>query len=168
MGDVKNLREKEAISKLKEIAEGTDMCMFCTGVDEFPFSTRPMSTQEVDEEGNLWFLSNKESHKNSDIQSDGKVQLIYNNTSSYSFLSVAGTASVLYDKAKIDELWKPLFKTWFQEGKDDPNITLIKIRPTEAHYWETKDGKIVSFLKMAAGAITGKEFDTGVEGDLQA
>ncbi|MGE3509589.1 MAG: pyridoxamine 5'-phosphate oxidase family protein [Vicinamibacterales bacterium] len=30
---------------------------------------------------------------------------------------------------KIDELWEPLAKTWFTEGKDDPRITVIKVAP---------------------------------------
>ena len=58
---VENLDQKKAQEKLKELAEKARICLFCTNLDEQPVSTRPMSLQEVDEEGNLWFISSKES-----------------------------------------------------------------------------------------------------------
>jgi general stress protein 26 len=166
MGDIKNLHDQEAITKIKEIGESVKTCMFCTGMDEIPFSTRPMATQEVDEQGCLWFFSDKQSHKNEDIKSDSKVQLIYADPGNTKFLSVYGTATVFYDKTKVEELWNPFIKTWFQEGKDDPNLSLIKVQSHEAYYWNTKDGRIVTLLKIAAGALSGKEMDGSVEGKL--
>ena len=77
MGDIKNLNDHEAIARLKVLAEKIDMCMFCTQPESFPMQTRPMSTQEVDDEGNLWFLSASDSNKNEQIDEDAHVQLIY-------------------------------------------------------------------------------------------
>jgi general stress protein 26 len=44
-------------------------------------------------------------------------------------------------------------KTWFKEGKEDPNISLIKVIPEDAYYWDTKNNKMVSLIKFAMGAI---------------
>ena len=60
-----------------------------------------------------------------------------------------------------------LAKTWFNEGYDDPELTLIKIDPDDGYYWDTKDGKVISLIKMVAGAITGKELNSGVEGRIR-
>ncbi|RYD57338.1 MAG: general stress protein [Sphingobacteriales bacterium] len=166
MGGLKNLRNQEAIDKIKEIAEGIKTCMFCTSAMGVLFETRPMATREVDEEGNIWFLSAKGSNKNEEIKQDDQVQLIYADNSSSTYMVVYGHADVFYDRQKVEELWNPLIKTWFHEGKDDPNISIIRVRPDDAYYWDTKNGKMVSFLKIVAGAITGKTADDGVEGRL--
>ena len=48
----------------------------------------------------------------------------------------------------------------------DPSLTIIKVTPEDGYYWDTKDGKLITLLKMAAGAITGKEIDGSIEGKL--
>ena len=83
-------------------------------------------------------------------------------------MSVFGKAEIVNDRSKIVELWAPMAKTWFKEGKDDPNISLIKVIPEDAYYWDTKNNKMVSLIKFAMGAIgiTPKN-DGGVEGRLK-
>lgn len=167
MGELKNLYGEEAISKLKDIAEGIDICMFCTEVEGLPFSTRPMSTQEVDEEGNFWFFSRRGSNKNKEVLQDDTVQLIYADRSKNQFLSVTGDVDVFLNHHKIEELWSGVMKAWFEEGKDDPELTLIRVRPTESYYWDTKDGKIISMIKFGISAATGIKMDGGVEGNAK-
>lgn len=167
MGDLKNLFGQDAVNKMKEIAEGTNICMFCTQSDALPFPTRPMATQEVDEEGNFWFFSGRESNKNKELRQDDTVQLLYANVPKSEYMSVTGTVDVYTDHAKIAELWNGIIKAWFKEGKNDPNLTLIRVRPTEGYYWDTKDGKMISMLKITVSAATGLSFgDSGIEGNV--
>lgn len=163
---IQNLQHEEAIQKIKDLAKSAKICMFTTNLSKIPLSSVPMATQEVDDEGNLWFLSAKSSNKNQDILNDPRVQLFYTNTGSYEFLSVYGFAAITTDKDEIEKLWSPIVKAWFTEGKDDPEISVIKITPDEAYYWDTKNNKAVSMVKILAGAITGKTMDDGVEGKL--
>ena len=164
MGEIKNLSRTEANKKIRELAEKADTCLFTTNLVQLPLSSRPMSTRAVDEDGNIWFFSRKGSTKNNHIAADNRVQLFYANTSAYEFLSIYGKAMIIKDDEKAKELWSAIAKTWFDGGYDDPELTLLKIVPEEGHYWDSKDGKVVSLFKMIAGAITGKEFDTGIEG----
>ena len=167
MGDVKNLQNKEAIEKMKELAESIDICMFCTNPGSIPFDTRPMSTQEVDEQGNFWFLSTRQSNKDQEIKQDDKVQLIYADRNNSHYLSVSGSASIYYDRDKIEKIWAPEAKAWFTEGKDDPDISVICVKAHEAYYWDTKHGQLVAFAKQIAGAVLGKTLDDSIEGTLQ-
>jgi general stress protein 26 len=167
MGDVQHLDHRKANEKIKEIAEDVDICLFTTNLTEIPLSTRPMSTQKVEEDGTMWFFSEKDSEKNLHIKKDSRVQLFYASRNSSEFLSIYGKASIIKDDNKARELWSPMVKTWFQEGPEDPNLTLIKVIPEDGYYWDTKDGKVVSMLKIAAGAITGRELDGSIEGTLK-
>lgn len=162
-----NLQQQEAVAKLKELAQDIDMCLFCTHVNgKDPSTVRPMSTQQVDDEGNIFFLSDKNSDKNKEVKEDSNVQLFYAHPSKNSFMVVNGEATVFYDRQVIEELWKPLLKTWFQGGKDDPNISIIKIKPSSAYYWDTKGNKMINFFKMLASVATGKTLVDAEEGKL--
>lgn len=167
MGQIKNLLEGSAIKKLKQIAMDADVALLATNILTIPLSTRPMSTQDVGNEGNIWFMSRIDSDKNKDIAKDTRVELFYANKSSSEYLTVYGHAEVLTDRKRIDELWSPMAKAWFNKGKDDPSISLIKVLPVEAYYWDTKENKIISLLKCAISAVTGKENDGGIEGAIR-
>ena len=163
----RDLRGAEAVAKLKELVEKAETCFFWTAVTTSGSSgARPMSVQQVDDEGNMWFLSADDSHKNAEIERDPTVQLFFQGSKHSDFLTVSGTASISRDKAKIEELWEPIVKTWFTEGKDDPRITVIKVAPTGGYYWDTKHGMAVAGVKMLVGAAIGKTLDDSIEGEL--
>jgi general stress protein 26 len=165
---VKDLVNQEAIDKMKELVDHTKVCFFTTHLDTTPLPTRPMYTQLVDEEGTFWFLSDKESEKNFELKDDSRVQLLYANPSKSEFMSVYGHAMVSRDRSKIDELWSPMAKAWFKEGKDDPSLTIIQVIPDEAYYWDTKHNKMVSMLKILSSiASDSKSSDDGVKGKLK-
>lgn len=167
MSNIKNLYNEDAIKKIKDFVNDIKVCMFCTSVTDMPFRTRPMSTLEVDDEGNLWFFSAKSSDKNDEIKNDDTVQLIYSKNSDVHFLTITGKATIVEDQAKKDALWNPIVKAFFPEGKDDPNLSLVKIKPEAAHYWDTVNGKMITWFKMAASAVTGNQNNVGVEGKLK-
>jgi general stress protein 26 len=167
MGSVKNLSDGDAIKKMKEMIDSSGICLFTTQLSEKPLSTRPMGTMKIDANGDIWFFSNSYSNKNREIEDDSKVQLFYSNNSSSEYLSIYGEAEILNDQEKVDELWNPIVKTWFHGGKTDPDITVIKVRPEQAYYWDTKHNKMVSLLKIFAGAVTGVTMDDGVEGQIK-
>ena len=162
-----DLQGTEAGAKIKELASKTGTCFFCTAVRTGqPVAVRPMSVQKMDENGNFWFLSANDSHKNQQIQEDNRVQLLFQGSAHSDFLSIYGTATVSTDKELIKELWEPLVRTWFTGGVDDPRITAIKVETKHGYYWDTKHGNVVAFMKMAAGALLRTTLDDSIEGQL--
>jgi len=162
-----DLSGAKAIEKMKQLVDKAETCFFCTGtISDGSTGTRPMSVQEVDDQGNLWFLSADDSHKNEELSRDPLVRLYFQGSAHSGFLTLNGTASVSRDKARIKELWEPVVKTWFTEGQDDPRITVIKVKPTDGYYWDTKHGAAIAGAKMLVGAAIGKTLDDSVEGQL--
>jgi general stress protein 26 len=94
-----------------------------------------MGAMNVDNDDHLWFFSNKFSNKNKEIENDSHVQLFHSNNSESEYLSIYGEAEILTDRKKIEELWNPIVKAWFHDGKTDTDITIIKVKPAEAYYW---------------------------------
>ena len=162
-----NLSGSDAIEKIRELALHAETCFFCTLIKSGrPFETRPMTIQQVDENGNLWFLSASDSHLNAEIESDPLVQLLFQGSRRSDFLTVNGKASIHRDKKRIKEYWNPIMKTWFTEGEDDPRITVIKVETDSGYYWDNKHGNAIALMKMAVGAAFGKTIDDSIEGAL--
>lgn len=132
-----------------------------------PMQVRPMSVQKVDDDGSLWFLSANDSHKDLELSVDPFVQLLFAGSAHSDFMTLSGKAEISADKKIIDELWQPLLKVWFTEGKDDPRISVIHVVPTTGYYWDTKHNRAIVFAKMVVGAITGKTLDDSIEGRLK-
>lgn len=166
-GEVEDLEYKEAIVKIKELVDHTNICLFVTNFSNTPLQTRPMATQEVDDEGNFWFFSGEDSNKNLEIAEDARVQLFYSNPSKYEFMTVYGHAIISEDRGKIEKLWNPIAKAWFKGGKDDPTLSVIQVIPDEAYYWDTKHSKMISMIKILSSVVSGKTMDDGVEGKLR-
>ena len=167
MSDKKNLNNNEAIDKLKSLVEDIEICLFCTDLKTDDGSTcRPMSVIKVCDQGNIWFFSEKNSDKNRAILDDNNVQLFFSHPAKSSYLVVNGEAEIILDKTKIEELWTPVAKIWFKEGKDDPNISIIKVTPTTAYYWDTDGNKMINFIKMVASVVTGTNLVNGKEGTI--
>ena len=67
----------------------------------------------------------------------------------------------LRDRAMIDELWRPEFKIWFPEGKDDPEIALLRVSLEKAEYWDSPSSTIGYALSFVSSLVTGKQPDLG-------
>jgi general stress protein 26 len=125
-----------------------------------------MNVRRVDAEGNLWFLSASDSHKNKELALDPSVRLYFQGSEHSDFLQLNGRATISTDRAMIKELWATVIQTWFTEGVDDPRITVIKVEPHEGYYWDTKHGTAVAGAKMLLGALLRKTMDDSIQGKL--
>ncbi len=165
--NLEHLNGTEAIAKIKELIGHSDVCFFCTDTETGPsMGVRPMSIQQVTDNGDLWLLSASDSHTNQEIALNPAVKLYFKGSEHSDFMYLAGTAAIVDDKQKIKELWKPVMKTWFTEGEDDPRISLIRGSPVTGYYWDNKNGNFVAGVKMLVGAAIGKTLDDSIEGRL--
>ena len=167
MDEKTNLNAEEGLKKLKQLVDDIDICPFCTDLKTYEGATcRPMSRQEVDEQGNIWFLSEIHSDKNKAILKNKAVQLFFSHPGKNSYLVVNGSAEIIIDRDKIKALWSPVAKVWFTKGKDDPDISLLKVIPSSAYYWNTEGNKMVNILKFLASVATGKQLLDSKEGKI--
>ncbi|MFG6412277.1 pyridoxamine 5'-phosphate oxidase family protein [Roseateles sp. DC23W] len=163
-----DLTGADALERVRQTIKKNQTCFFCTGVSTGgSHANRPMGALEVDDAGVMWFMSAADSHKNAEIQRNPLVWLFFQGSEHSGFASLQGQATIGRDSAKIEELWSPLMKTWFTQGKDDPRITTIAVKLVSGYYWDNKHGDLVAGAKMAIGAAIGKTLDDSIEGTLQ-
>ncbi len=158
---MKSHTQQEGIQKLKELVEQNNVCLFFINLDTDDGSAcSPMYALNVCDRGNIWFLSDKDSHKNSVIKKDNRVQLIFSNPIGNSYFMVNGEAEIRIDKQKTKDLWSPIANKWFKDGKEDPNISIIKVKPQTAYYWDTDSEKMISFFKSESSIENDIVLDT--------
>jgi general stress protein 26 len=163
-----DLRDAAALQKMREISQQAENCFFCTSaLASGPEAARPMNVRQVDEEGNLWFLSASDSHKNEELKRNPSVRLYFQGSKHSDFLLLNGRATITTNRDKIKQLWDPTLRTWFTEGVDDPRITAIKVEPIDGYYWDNKHGDFVAGVKMLLGAALGTTLDDSIEGTLR-
>lgn len=156
MGDIMTLYSQDQIntiaSKIKDVRFG----MFTTVDDDNVPSSRPLTYQQVDNEGNIWFFTTDEAAFTQELARHPDVNVSFSNPDDKLYLSVTGQAYLLKDRAKARELWTPPMKTWFPGGLDDPHLAMIRVRIQTAEYWDASANKMKQLIQRARNALTGR------------
>ncbi len=122
---------------------------------------RPMHLVQDDYDGTIWFFSDKDSAKVYDIKGGHHVCLTFCDHDEGIHVSLSGVAEIDHNKELIDKFWNPFVDVWFPEGKNDPNLTLIKINIKSGEHWDSEDNKILQFAELVKAKATGEKPDMG-------
>ena len=122
-----------AVETVRDLIKGIDTAMFTT-ISEEGLVSRPMKTQEVEFDGDLWFLTKKDTSKFGEILHDPRVNVVY---ADKSYVSIRGTARIVQDLNKKKEFWSAGYDTFLKTTYDDPNVILIQVHAEAAEYWKS-------------------------------
>jgi general stress protein 26 len=149
---------ESSIDRVWELMESVRFCMFSTW-NGTQLRSRPMGAFVRRQEGVIYFFTDLRAHKDEEIQQFPNVCLAFADTSGQKYVSVSGTAEVISDRRKIEELWSIPVKIWWS-SPDDPNIRLVRVRPIDAEYWDSP-GNVISSIKVAFALLTGAHVNYG-------
>ncbi|GAB3892871.1 pyridoxamine 5'-phosphate oxidase family protein [Larkinella knui] len=156
------LEERNAgMEKVSKLINDIRVGMLTTQDEQGNLVSRPMAVMQVDENGDLWFLTKENSPKTDQISKNYKVNVAFANAPDASYVSVSGTAEELQDRAKVEELWSPMAKPWFPDGKDDPSLSILKVHTETAEYWDSTSSRMIRLFEMARAALTGDTYREG-------
>lgn len=155
------------LHKLGELIDDIEVAMLTTHADDGSLISRPLQTLKLDANGELIFFTAASSHKVAELNADKHLNLAYANHSSRCYVSVRGSARIDRDRAVIDELWSPMQKIFFPQGKDDPQLVVLRVNVRDASYWESADNFLERALDFTRGIISKNPADLGTHGELQ-
>ena len=130
--------------------------MFITYQGDGTLHARPMAIADLSVGCGLRFITNDQSPKMQEIQTNSHVHVVCQKENS-SYLSIAGTASVVHERESIEAVWDDSFLVWFPKGKEDPHLVLITVIPQRIEYWENHEMNRVSYLWEAARSYVNGE-----------
>jgi general stress protein 26 len=147
----------EVRSQLWELIKDTRFAMFTTRHGNGHLHSRPMTTQNarVDEDDSLWFFMSRKSEPVADLQADETVNVAYADPGKDRYVSVSGTARLVEDATRKQQLWNKMSEAWFS-GPSDPDLALVQVRITHADFWDVKESKLVQLYEMAKAVVTGR------------
>ncbi|WP_151523860.1 pyridoxamine 5'-phosphate oxidase family protein [Serinicoccus kebangsaanensis] len=154
--------DPEAVAKAHEVMSGMDIAMLTT-VDSSSgdgrLTSRPLSTQVHEEDGDVLFLVRASSAVASDVRAHPHVNVAY--SSMKAWVSLAGTASVIDDRSLVQQLWSKGADAFMDGGPENPDNVVLKVSGDTVMYWggDSLVGTAVDTLKMITGK--GDQQDAG-------
>lgn len=129
------------------------------GVDDD--RTRPMTAQidagddgKAKDGGKIYFFGSKSEPLGRGIASSSRAIATYASKDHKVFAHIHGTLAADNDQAVIDRLWNPIVASWYKDGKNDPDLLLIRFDAEHADVWEAHTG---STLKAALVKMMGRD-----------
>jgi general stress protein 26 len=145
------------LEKLASLLKDFRFAMLTSRSEDGKLTAHPLTVQESEFDGDLWFIIGRDASAVKHIARDPHVGVSF--SSNDSWLSLAGTASVVDDGTKLRELWNPAVEAWFPEGPEDPKVTLLKVDTVSAEYWDSPGGKVATIVAFVKHKITGEKFE---------
>ncbi|MBV8519438.1 MAG: pyridoxamine 5'-phosphate oxidase family protein [Acidobacteria bacterium] len=156
----------DQLERFRDLVKDLEVAMLTTRREDGLLVSRPMATQAFASGADLWFVTEKGSPKLAELAHDPNVNLGYYKDRTREWISVAGKARVVDDRAKIHELYRPDWRAWFDDrggaengGPDDPRMVLIAVDIAFAHFMEVNKPQAVLLFELAKGMVTGKRPD---------
>lgn len=157
----------DQISELSSKIKPIRFAMFTTLDQHGHLVSRPMTNQEMDADGNLWFYTSTQTDLWENIVTHPEVNISFAEPADQVYVSIRGRAERVVDRTKIKELWNPMVQAWFPHGPDDPHVVLVKVTTDTAEFWDSSAGTIAQMVNMAKAVLTGTTPDDGEHGRLK-
>jgi general stress protein 26 len=135
--------ETNGRARLSELMAKFSTAMFVTRTGDGQLRARPLSFAG-EHDGLLCFATSAESPKVTELSEDPRVAVTMQDDARY--ISISGTAELSDDRALIEELWREPWRVWFPEGKSDPALRILRVRPVLAEYWDQSGARGIKYL----------------------
>ena len=135
----------KTVKEVAELMAKIDFCMMETHSEDGRIAARPMSSNgDVEYRGQSWFYSHEDSRKIRDLRGDDRVGLSFQGSGGVMglvgkpgvMIHVQGRASLIDDRATLEDHWVPELEYWFKDGIDTPGIIMIRVDADRIHYWD--------------------------------
>ena len=151
------------VATLKDKIDDLRFAMFTTTSADGHLLSHPMTKQQIDADGGIWFYTSTNADLWENIGAMPEVNISFSQPDDSLYVSVSGTAERVVDRAQIKAMWNPMVQAWFPAGPGDQHAVLVRVDPHAAEYWDSNDSKMVRLFAMAKAAVTGTQPDVDAE-----
>ena len=119
--------------------------------------TRPMTAQVEGDRGPIWFFTLNDTLLVKDLARNSRAIATFTAKGHDLFATIHGALSVDNDRAVIDRLWNSHIAAWYEGGKDDPKLTLLRLDAESAEIW-LEASSFVAGVKSLFGVDPKKDY----------
>ena len=145
------------VAKIADLVKSIRVAMLTHRDSRDRLVSHPMATQDVEWDGDVLFIGERDSEKVRDLERDPRVNLAYSGDSTW--VSVSGTAEIVDDRAVLEEQWNLFTDAWLEGGPDNPNNVLIRVHAESAEYWDSPGAKVTQVANLVKAKVTGNRLD---------
>ena len=153
---------------LWELIRDIRTAMLTTTHENGRMHARPVTTQNktIDNDDLLWFFISRGGETALDVAQHPQVGLAYAHPGRDCYVSISGSALIVDNPQKKEELWSRLAAAYFPGGVGDPDLALLCVRISHAHYWDVKENKLTQLYEMTRAAMTGSRPNLGSDTEV--
>ena len=123
---------------------------------------QPMAPLVDRETGRIWFYAKKTSKLVLAVGEGHRAQLVLIGQNQDYHACVSGTLEQIYDREVIDRFWSVVASAWFENGKDDPDLIMLRFSPHDAEIWASSTNAIVFGWEIAKANMSSSDPDIGL------
>jgi general stress protein 26 len=94
-----------------------------------------LTLHDEDARGPIWFFTSRDTDLARALTESHRAIAHFASKDHELFASLHGELVVDNDRRVIDELWNSFIAAWFEGGKDDPKLLLLRLDPETAQIW---------------------------------
>ncbi|MGE0715827.1 MAG: pyridoxamine 5'-phosphate oxidase family protein [Alphaproteobacteria bacterium] len=149
----------------KSLRSDMTMMLGLVGVDDG--HSRPMTAQLEGDRGPIWFFTSKDNAmvrklgKSANAGEAGRAIATFTSKGHDLYATMHGKVGLDNDKATIDRLWNRFVAAWYEGGKDDPKLALLRLDPEEVEIW-LDASSLISGIKLLLGIDPKKDYENNV------
>ena len=147
--------DQDQADKLWALIKSTKFAMLTTE-DGGELRSRPMAASQSAFDGTLWFFTHASAHKVDEVRAEQRVGVSYADPDQQNYVSMSGRATLVRDQAAIDRHWAEQLRTWFPNGKEDPDVALLRVEVTRAEYWDAPNSTMLHAYGYVKARLTGE------------
>jgi len=137
-----------------------------SGVEEG--HSQPMTAlllHDEDARGPIWFFTSKDTDLARALDGSQRAVAHFAAKDHGLFASLHGELAIESDRRILDQLWNSFIAAWFEGGKTDPKLLLLRLDPERAQVW-LNENSLWAAVKLLLGRDPKKEYQ-GKVGDIQ-
>lgn len=146
--------DPKMVEKVTNVIDDVDIAMVTT-IDSASSSrrlvSRPLSTQRAEDNGDVLFLTRRDTPFVRDIGMNPQVNVAY--SSNKAWVSLAGEARLVEDRALVEQLWSKGASAYMEGGPDNPDNVVVRVAGDTAELWggESLVGTAVQMVRAMSG-----------------
>jgi general stress protein 26 len=135
----------------------SDMTMMLGLAELDEAHARPMTSQIEGDRGPIWFFTSIDNELAAGVGGGGRAIATFASQGHRVFATVHGDLARDDDRAVIDRLWNPFVAAWYEGGKEDPKLALLRLDPDKAEIW-LNGSSLLAGVRMLLGRDPKKDY----------
>lgn len=127
----------------------------------------PMACYPDKATGDIWFFTKKGTDLVKDAGLGEHAMFIVTSKDQEFQACIGGELREQYDRAKLEQFWNPHIAAWYPDGKDDPELTMLRFDPHDADVWISRAGPVKYAFEVAKANATHSVPDVGDQTSIQ-